>query len=350
MNARRASLFYLEKLRLFHAIGTGIFTVVLLAWAIVRWQRGAVSTGDVVLVCTLGFTILHATRDMALALVEVTQHMARLAEALSTILVPHDLRRDPQAMPLRRQRGAIRIRSACFGYPGGRALFENLSLFIPAGQRVGLVGASGSGKSTLLTLVQHFYELQRGAIRIDGRDILGITEESLRAAISVVPQDISLFHRSVRENIRYGKPDASDAEVLEAAEAARCREFIEALPEGMDTIVGDRGVRLSGGQRQRIAIARALLKNAPILLLDEATSALDIESEEEIRRAMDRLMRGRTVLAVAHRLSTLRNFDRVLVLERGRIVQDGTPDELMKRGGPYHTLIRRELVRLGEFA
>ena len=161
-----------------------------------------------------------------------------------------------------------------------------------------------------------------------------------------MPQDISLFHRSVLDNIRYGRPEASDAEVMEAAEAARCRDFIEALPDGFDTIVGDRGAKLSGGQRQRIAIARALLKDAPILLLDEATSALDGESEETIRQALDRLMQGRTVIAIAHRLSTLRSFDRIVVLDGGRVVQDGPPDELLRRGGPYRALVDGELSRL----
>ncbi|HEY4372824.1 MAG TPA: ABC transporter ATP-binding protein [Burkholderiales bacterium] len=350
MVARRASLRYLEKLRLLHAIGTGLLTIALLAWAIKRWEVGGISTGDVVLVCTLGFTILHATRDLALALVDVTQHMARLTEAIATILVPHEMRPHPQAEPIGQQQGAVEFRNVFFSYPGENAVFDNLSLLIPAGQRVGLVGASGGGKSTLLSLLQRFYEVQDGKVVIDGCDLERITEESLREAIAVVPQDISLFHRTVLENIRYGKPEASDDEVMAAAEAARCRQFIEALPEGMSTIVGDRGVKLSGGQRQRIAIARALLKDAPILLLDEATSALDIDSEELIREALDRLMRGRTVIAVAHRLSTLRNFDRVLVLDHGHIVQDGAPDALMRQTGPYRAMVRREMMRLGRRA
>ena len=173
-----------------------------------------------------------------------------------------------------------------------------------------------------------------------------MTQESVRAAISVVPQDISLLHRSVLENIRYGRPDASDAEVLEAATAARCDDFIEELPEGLDTIVGDRGVKLSGGQRQRIAIGRAFLKDASILLLDEATSALDIESEEMIRDALERLMRGRTVIAIAHSLPTLRSFDRIVMLQEGRVVEDGDPDKLMQRDGPYRHLVMREMGRL----
>jgi len=183
---------------------------------------------------------------------------------------------------------------------------------------------------------------------VDGQDIARVTQESLRRMIAVVPQDISLFHRSVMENIRYARPEASENDVLAAAAVARCREFIEALPEGFDTMVGDRGVKLSGGQRQRLAIARALLKNAPILLLDEATSALDSESEQAIQTALDRLMEGRTVIAIAHRLSTLRNFDRIVVMEAGRVVDDGPPDMLANRPGPYRDLLCQQQTPMAE--
>ena len=211
---------------------------------------------------------------------------------------------------------------------------------------MGLVGASGGGKSTLFALVQRFYDIQSGRILIDGQDVTQVTQQSLREAIAVVPQDISLFHRSLMENIRYARPEASDDEVWQAAQSAHCGDFIAELPHGLDTIVGDRGVRLSGGQRQRIAIARAFLKDAPLLLLDEATSALDGDSEELIREALGRLMRGRTVIAIAHRLSTVRNFDRILVLEKGRLVQDGSPDALLRGGGVYRKLIEAEMSRL----
>lgn len=346
MSARRRSLRYLEKLRLFHALATIVFTIGLLAWSIMLWQRGAATTGDVVLVCTLGFTILHATRDLAVALVDVTQHLARLSEAISVILLPYELKDFPGAEPLGRKKGAVEFEGVYFGYPGKRNVFDSFSLRIEAGQRIGLVGPSGGGKSTLFALLQRFHDVQDGRILVDGQDIARITQESLREAIAVVPQDISLFHRSVLENIRYGRPGASDEEVLDATRAAQCLDFIEAMPRGMATIVGDRGVKLSGGQRQRIAIARALLKDAPILLLDEATSALDIESEEAIRTALDRLMRDRTTIAIAHRLSTLRSFDRIVVLEGGRIVQDGPPEQLMDSSGPYRELIQREMKRL----
>jgi ATP-binding cassette, subfamily B, bacterial len=347
--ARGRSLRYLEKVRITHAAITMLMTIALLAWVIALWQRGGATTGDVVLVCTLGLTILNATRDLAVALVDVTQHVARLTEAVATLLVPHELRDHPEAEPLVKSGAAIAFNNITFQYPGGQKLFERFNLRLHPGQRVGLVGQSGGGKSTLFVLLQRFYDVQHGHISIDGQDISKVTQQSLREAISVVPQDISLFHRSILENIRYGRPNATDDEVLRAAIAARC-DFVETLPEGLDTMVGDRGVKLSGGQRQRIAIARAFLKDAPILLLDEATAALDTESEEAIREALSRLMRGRTVIAIAHRLATLRNFDRLVLLKAGKIIEDGPPDRLMQGQGPYRELVAQEMSRLAKFA
>jgi ATP-binding cassette, subfamily B, bacterial len=349
MTARGRSLRYLEKLRLTHAAVTVILTIALLAWAITLWQHGGATTGDVVLVCTLGLSILSATRDLAVALVDVTQHVARLTEAIATLLLPHELRDHPEAEPLIKSGASIVVNNISFRYPGGASVFEKFSLRIQPGQRVGLVGQSGGGKSSLFVLLQRFYDVEQGSITIDGQDIARVTQQSLREAISVVPQDISLFHRSMLENIRYGRPNATDDEVLRAAIAARC-DFVENLPQGFETMVGDRGVKLSGGQRQRIAIARAFLKDAPILLLDEATASLDGESEEAIREALGRLMRGRTVIAIAHRLSTLRGFDRVVVLKAGKIIEDGPPDRLMQGQGPYRELVTQELSRLQKHA
>jgi ATP-binding cassette, subfamily B, bacterial len=345
MDARRRSLFYLEKLRIFHAVVTIVLALGLLAWAIILWQLNEATTGDVVLICTLGISVLHATRDLAVALVDITQHVARLSEALATLLVPHELRDHPEAAPLVRRGASVKFEHVDFHYPDGQQIFEDLNLSFMPGERIGLVGHSGGGKSTVFALLQRFYDTKGGRILIDGQDISRVTQESLREAIGVVPQDISLFYRSVMENIRYGRPDATDDEVLDAAFAARC-DFIEELPNGMRTPVGDRGVRLSGGQRQRVAIARAFLENAPLLLLDEATSSLDGESEEAIRDALGRLMRGRTVIAIAHRLSTVRNFDRIAVLELGKVVQDGAPDALLRREGVYRRLVEREMDRL----
>ncbi len=349
LEARRRSLFYLEKLRMFHAAVTILLTLGLLAWAIMLWQQGEATTGDVVLVCTLAIAVLSATRDLAVALVDITQHIARLSEAVATLLVPHELRDHPEAEQLVRRGASVKFEHIDFRYADGRRIFRDFTLSFRPGERVGLVGHSGGGKSTLFALLQRFYDVQAGCILIDGQDITRVTQDSLREAIGVVPQDISMFHRSVMENIRYGRPDATDDEVLEAAIAARC-DFIEDLPAGMRTIVGERGVKLSGGQRQRIAIARAFLKDAPLLLLDEATSALDSESEEIIREALSRLMRGRTVIAIAHRLSTVRNFDRIVVLQAGEVVQDGPPDLLMRREGLYRQLVERELDRLAQQA
>jgi ATP-binding cassette subfamily B protein len=330
MTARRRSLLYLEKLRIMHAVVTIVLTLGLLAWAIVLWQRGLATTGDVVLACTLGLSVLHATRDLAVALVDVTQHIARLSEALAMLLVPHELRDHPTAKPLIRHGARVEFENVKFRYADGSRVFDGLNLRLDPGQRVGLVGQSGGGKSTLFALLQRFYDLHDGRILIDGQDISQVTQESLRAAIAV--------------------PDASAEEVLDAALAARCGDFLAALPKGLETIVGERGVKLSGGQRQRIAIARAFLKDAPLLLLDEATSALDGDSEEAIREALGRLMRGRTVIAIAHRLSTVRHFDRVVVLHAGEVVQDGPPDHLARHNGLYRNLVLREMSRLTQQA
>ena len=346
MAARRRSLYYLEKLRLFHAAVTVLLTVALLAWAIVLWENGSSTAGDVVLVCTLGLSILHATRDLAVALVDVTQHVARLSEALATLLVPHHLRDRPDAKSLKKKGASVVFEKISFTYPDGRRVFTDFSVRIEPAQRMGLVGPSGCGKSTLFMLLQRFYDLQGGRILIGGQDISRVTQESLRAAIAVVPQDMSLFHRSIVENIRYGRPDASDAEVLQAISAANCDDFIAKLPEGLATVVGDRGIKLSPGQRQRLGIARAFVKNAPLLLLDEATSALDSESEEAVREALDRLMGNRTVIAIAHRLSSLRSFDRIVVLDSGTVCEDGPPQVLLRRKGVYCKLVQREVARL----
>lgn len=342
LRARRRSLLYLEKLRLLHAVLTALLTAALLAWGVIMWERGQATPGDIVLICSLGFVILHGTRDLAVALVDLTQHIARTDEALGALLVAHDLPDVTGAPALKAGPGRIDFQNVRFAYPQRPAILNGLDLVIEPGQRVGLVGASGAGKSTVLALLQRFYDVQGGHILVDGQDIAQITQASLHRMIAVVPQDISLFHRSVLENIRYARPDASESDVLQAAEIARCREFIEAMPEGFKTLVGDRGVKLSGGQRQRLAIARALLRNAPVLLLDEATSALDSQSEAAIQEALDNLMHGRTVVAIAHRLSTLRNFDRIVVMDAGRVVEDGPPSVLASRPGPYRELLQRQ--------
>jgi ATP-binding cassette subfamily B protein len=336
--ARTRSLRYLERLRIVHALVTVVLTIGLLTWVLLLWQQGGATTGDVILVCTLGITVLHATRDLAVALVDATQHAARFTEALETLLVPHELCDRPDAKQLVRSGNSVTFESVSFAYPDCPRLFNRLSFEIESGQRVGLVGPSGGGKSSIFALIQRFYDIEEGRILLAGEDITSVTQQSLREAIAVVPQDISLFHRSLMENIRYARPEAIDARVWEAAAAARC-DFIAELPDGLQTIVGDRGTRLSGGQRQRVALARAFLKDAPLLLLDEPTSALDGATEGALRETLARLMRGRTVIAITHRLSTVQQFDRIIVMRSGALVQDGAPAELAKRPGPYRDLL-----------
>jgi ATP-binding cassette, subfamily B, bacterial len=331
MSAQSASLRSLERLRLFHAVSVFMVTAGVLTWSVVLWRAQRITTGDVVLATTLGFTVLHASRDFAMAMVDLLQQFAKLGEAIRVLGRPHEMLDAPNARPLISLGGSISFLDVCFSYPESERVLRDFTLHIPAGQRVGLVGRSGAGKSTALALLQRLYDPERGCVLIDEQNIAEVTQESLHRSIAVVHQDISLFHRSLIENLRYGMPDASDGEVERAAEAAHCTEFIARLPQGFDTIVGERGAKLSGGQRQRIAIARAFICDAPIILLDEATSALDTESERLVQDALARLIKGRTVVAIAHRLSSLSNYDRIVVLERGRIVNDGVPRDLLRR-------------------
>jgi ATP-binding cassette subfamily B protein len=343
MQAQRASLRSLERLRLFHAVTLFAVTAGVMVWSVELWRRGKISTGDVVLTTTLGFTVLNASRDFAMALVDMVQQFAKLGEAVQVLRLPHEMRDAPDAKALVVRGGAISFKHVSFSYPSGQDVLRAFDLDVPAGQKVGLVGRSGAGKSTIIALLQRLYDPDSGAVAIDGQDIAQVTQESLRGSIAVVQQDISLFHRSLLENLRYGRPEASDEEVFRAVEAAHCTEFINHLPQGFDTLVGERGMKLSGGQRQRLAIARAFLVDAPIVLLDEATSALDTESEQSIQEALSRLFRGRTVIAIAHRLSTLGAFDRIVVLDRGVIVEDGAPRLLLQSRGAYSRMYGRQL-------
>ena len=334
--AQRRSWIYLEKARVLHDICLSVMAGGMLGWAILLWLDAQVTPGDVVMVSALTFRILHGSRDLALALVDTSQQMGVIAETLNIIAQPHALSdtREELAPPL----GHIQLVDVGYRYPGGVQVFRHLRVDIPAGQSVGIVGASGSGKSTLISLLQRLDDVSSGAVLIDGRDIRSVSQDSLRRQIAVVPQEPALFNRSIMENIGYGSPHATEEQIICAARQAYCDEFIRALPEGYRTQVGERGVMLSGGQRQRLGLARAFLKDAPILILDEATSALDSDSEAIIQRALTDLMRGRTVLAVAHRLSTVSNFDRVLVLDAGRLIQDGAPRELREVPGQFRTL------------
>ncbi len=339
--AQRRSLFYIERLRTFHAAAVWLLSGATLGWGAWLWARGAISAGDVVVCAAFALALLQTSRDLAVALVDMLQYWNRVTEAIETLMVPQDFADGDNVVRLGPVRGAITLEGVSFRHdaPGEPAL-EEVSLHIRAGQTVGIVGPSGAGKTTLLAVIQRLYPLDRGRILIDGQDVAQLSQQSLRRAIAVVPQEVSLFNRSILENIRYARPEAADAEVMAAARAACCDDFIAALPQGFATRAGERGTLLSAGQKQRIAIARALLANAPIVLLDEATSALDVETEIAIQRAIAALARGRTVVAVAHRLSSIARFERVVVLDRGRIVEDGAPPELMRRSGAFARLWR----------
>jgi ATP-binding cassette subfamily B protein len=337
-SAQKKSWLYLEKARAGHDVLLWAMAGGMLVWAVMSWRNGRSSTGDVVVISALTFRILHGSRDLALSLVDAAQQFGVVAETLRVVAVDHQIADRPGAQPFIARGGSISLHELHFSHASGDSVFEGLELNIPAGQRCGIVGPSGAGKSTFLGLLQRLEDVQQGSVQIDGQDVRDVQQDSLRAAIAVVPQDIALLHRTVMQNIRYGRPGASDDDVFEASRNALCDEFIRELPKGYDTVVGERGARFSGGQRQRIGIARAFLKDAQILLLDEATSALDSQAEREIQNALERLMLGRTVVAVAHRLSTVAGFDRVVVIDRGKIVEDGAPASLLASGGTYSRL------------
>ena len=319
------------------------------AIGITLWGQGVLSAGAVATALPLAWQIVNVAGWVSWEVTSIFENVGVVQEGMQTIAVPLAGKDRPDARPLEVTRGEVRFEEVTFDYgrSDGRPVIDRLNLTVRPGERVGLVGRSGSGKSTLVNLLLRFYELERGAIRIDGQEIRSATQESLRAAIGMVTQDTSLLHRSIAANIRYSRPGASDADVAAAARAAHAEEFISGLQDwkgrrGYDAHVGERGVKLSGGQRQRIAIARMVLKNAPILVLDEATSALDSEVELAIQEQLHGLMEGKTVIAIAHRLSTIARMDRLVVLDAGRIVEQGTHDELLRLGGVYEKLWRHQ--------
>ena len=278
---------------------------------------------------------------------QIFQAVGTIRDAMPVVTTPPTINDAPDARPLAVTAGEVEFKNIRFEYREGQRVIEDLSLTVRAGEKVGLVGLSGAGKSTLVSLLLRFFDLKGGAILIDGQDIRSVTQASLRESIGVVTQDVSLLHRSVGDNIRYGRPDASREEMERAAMLAEADGFIADLRDsegrtGYDAFVGDRGVKLSGGQRQRVAIARVLLKDAPILVLDEATSALDSEAEAAVQDKLALLMEGKTVIAIAHRLSTIARMDRIVVLDKGRIVEKGTPSALLERDGLYARLWKRQ--------
>ena len=317
------------------------------AFAIVLWRYGYVGVGTVAMALPMTMQIISASGWVAWQITDIFENIGVVQEGMLTIAQPHTLVDRPDARALTVTRGEIRFENIRFGYGRESGLIDGLTLDVRQGEKIGLVGRSGAGKSTLVNLLLRFFDLEGGRILIDGQDISDVSQESLRAHISMVTQDTSLLHRSIRDNIRYGYPDASEAAIVAAAEMAHAHEFIVELEDwkgrrGYDAHVGERGVKLSGGQRQRVAIARVILKNAPILVLDEATSALDSEVEAAIQSSLSTLMRGRTVIAIAHRLSTIAQMNRLIVLDRGRIVEQGSHDELLRHNGHYASLWRRQ--------
>ncbi len=334
----RVGLWYLLKVKGFYALSITLLTAGMMYLLVYERSINAITLGDFALVLTLNMYLIEEVFYLANQLVPFSEEVGTCKQALSIISQKHEIVDLPNAVPLKVTKGEIVFDQVSFKYKKGQRVFENKSIVIHSGQKVGLVGFSGSGKSTFVNLILRFFDLNSGRILIDGQDIKMVTQESLRSQIAMIPQDPALFHRTLIENIRYGKLNATDEEVVEVARKAHCSEFIEKLSEKYQTLVGERGVRLSGGQRQRIAIARAILKNAPILILDEATSALDSVTEKFIQDSLNALMENRTTLVVAHRLSTLFHMDRILVFHEGKIIEDGTHAELIELNGHYANL------------
>lgn len=299
------------------------------------WYKGKISVADFVLMQSMIAILSNTFSMLSMNFMQFFKVYGSIRDGLKLLSKPCDVKDISGAVPLKVKSGKIEFSNINYHYKGAKFLFEGFNLTIEPKEKIGLVGRSGSGKSSLIKLLSRYYDIQRGAIYIDGQDISKVTQDSLRRQIALIPQDPSLFNRSIIENIRYGNPKASDEEVFEAARKAYIHDFIIHLPEGYQTKVGERGVMLSGGERQRIAIARAILKNAPILILDEATSALDSESEKYIQESLKELMKDKTVIAIAHRLSTLKEMSKIVVMDKGKIIESGSHGGLLRKKGAY---------------
>lgn len=344
VQAARQSFGFNEKIVLFQMSASLVLKVGLLGFALWLWQQGSIGVPEFVMSTTLSFVVIAEARNISRRFLDLFEYIGNIENGVKTIVVPHEIVDDQQARDIKIVSGSIEVRNLTFGYQAGQVLFHNLNLVIPAGQRVGLVGYSGSGKSTLLNLLLRQYDPQQGAISIDGKDIRHFTQHSLHSQIGLIPQEPGLFHRSLLDNIRYGNPDASELDVESAARQAHAHDFIEKMDRQYHSLVGERGVRLSGGQRQRVAIARIIIKNAPILIMDEATASLDSITEQAIQDTLTDVMQDKTVIVVAHRLSTVAQLDRILFFDNGKIIEDGTHDELLKRpNGAYRRLWERQV-------
>lgn len=331
-----ASLYVIEKLKFILGITSFLGVCVgLNGYMLYSWQQGDLTTGEVVFIFNTSWNIMMMAWIAGLELPQLFKEIGVCRQALTIIQDPHDIVDVRNAKPIKIVRGEITFENVTFRYRHESNLFQNKNITIQAGQKVGLIGLSGSGKTTFTNLILRYFDIQTGRILIDDQDISQVTQESLREQIAVIPQDPSLFHRSLMENIRYGRPDATDEEVIEASKKAHCHEFVQKMSDKYHTLVGERGIKLSGGQRQRIAIARAILKNALILILDEATSALDSSTEKDIQEGLDLAMRDHTTIIIAHRLSTLSGMDRIIVFKDGKLVEDGSHEELFAAQGHY---------------
>ncbi len=321
-------------------ITTGLVAVMLLAARGV--QDGTLTVGDFVMVNAYMIQITMPLNFLGTVYREIRQALVDMGEMFDLLGQPAEIVDKPDAKPLVVTGGEVRFEHVDFGYDPERIILEDFNLCVCAGQTVAVVGSSGAGKSTIGRLLFRFYDVNGGSLKIDGQDVRDVTQSSLRASIGVVPQDTVLFNDTIYYNIAYGRPDASRTEIIEAAKSAKIHDFIESLPDGYDTTVGERGLKLSGGEKQRVGIARTLLKNPPILLLDEATSALDSETEQGILEALEAMGRGRTVITIAHRLSTVVNSDRIIVLDKGHVIEEGTHDALLAKGGRYAAMWARQ--------
>ena len=335
-----------NKLRLWTDIPILCSLLGLLIILIKGWEQGVVTVGDMAFIMQSTNAVMGHLWALGESLATLFREVGVAKQALTILQINHDIIDAKHAKILQVTKGCIEFNNVSFHYQAGNRLFQNKHITIAPGTKVGLIGFSGSGKTTFVNLILRFFEVHQGQIFIDGQNIYEVTQDSLHAAISMIPQDTSLFHRTLMENIRYGKQDATDQEVIQASVNAHCHEFIMKLPEQYNTLVGERGMKLSGGQRQRIAIARAMLKNAPIVILDEATSALDSVTEKLIHESLELLTKGRTTIAVAHRLSTLAAMDRILVFDKGQIIEDGSHEQLLQREGRYAYMWR---MQTGDF-
>ncbi len=330
--------YFLTKFYFIQGIIVSIYSIGFLLWLIVLKNKHLVTAGDCTLVFMLNFKILEKMYEISHHIRDIITNWGSVNQALSILESVPEIQDHPNASLLQIHKGEIVFDNVKFNYKDTKILFQNKSIKIESGQKIGLVGYSGSGKSTFVNLILRLYDVIEGKILIDDQDLRNVTQDSLHAAIGMIPQDPSLFHRTLMDNIRCGRWSATNEEIINAAKLAHAHEFISQLPEGYESLVGERGVKLSGGQRQRIAIARAILKNAPILILDEATSQLDSMTENNIQESLWELMKNKTTIVIAHRLSTILHMDRILVFDQGKIIEHGTHQELLAKSGFYKTL------------